>query len=210
MGHREDLLEGARRCLLEKGYARTTARDVVKASGTNLGSIGYHYGSFEALLNAAMHAAIEEWGEQMGQVLGEARAKAQSQDELVQLIWDRLIATFPENRALWLVTIEALLVAERNPEIKQGVIEGQREGRRGLAALLLGVPEEEVPPHLMRTLGSIQLALFSGVIVQWLSDPSAAPTSQEVVAGLREMAKLLAPAEPAAPPRKKKPTPPTP
>ncbi|MGH3839469.1 MAG: TetR family transcriptional regulator, partial [Pseudonocardiaceae bacterium] len=41
MGHREALLDGARRCLLERGYARTTARDLVAASGTNLASIGY-------------------------------------------------------------------------------------------------------------------------------------------------------------------------
>ena len=54
MGHREALLDGARRCLLERGYARTTARDLVAASGTNLASIGYHFGSKEALLNGAM------------------------------------------------------------------------------------------------------------------------------------------------------------
>jgi AcrR family transcriptional regulator len=63
MGHREDLLEGAKRCLLEKGYARTTARDIVAASGTNLASIGYHYGSKEALLNLAFLKVTEEWGE---------------------------------------------------------------------------------------------------------------------------------------------------
>jgi len=40
MSHREDLLEGALRALLEKGYARTTARDIVFLSGTNLGSAG--------------------------------------------------------------------------------------------------------------------------------------------------------------------------
>jgi AcrR family transcriptional regulator len=51
MGHREALLAGARRCLLERGYARTTARDLVAASDTNLASIGYHFGSNEALLN---------------------------------------------------------------------------------------------------------------------------------------------------------------
>ena len=36
MGHREDLLTAARQCLEDKGYARTTARDLVAASGTNL------------------------------------------------------------------------------------------------------------------------------------------------------------------------------
>ena len=61
MGHREDLLAGARRCLEERGYARTTARDLVAASGTNLASIGYHFGSKEALLNEAIAASFEEW-----------------------------------------------------------------------------------------------------------------------------------------------------
>ena len=69
MGHREALLEGARRCLEEKGYARTTARDLVAASGTNLASIGYHFGSKEALLNAAMIEAIEEWGAELQHAL---------------------------------------------------------------------------------------------------------------------------------------------
>ena len=58
MSHREDLLAGAVQCLREKGYAHTTARDIVAASGTNLASIGYHYGSTKALLNAAVLAAI--------------------------------------------------------------------------------------------------------------------------------------------------------
>lgn len=63
MGHREDLLEGAKKCLVEKGFVRTTARDIVKASGANLASIGYHYGSKDALLTQAFTELMEEWGE---------------------------------------------------------------------------------------------------------------------------------------------------
>ena len=69
MGHREDLLAGAVRCLREKGYGRTTARDIVAASGTNLASIGYHYGSTQALLNAAVFQAMEDFGAEIGQVM---------------------------------------------------------------------------------------------------------------------------------------------
>src|SRR3954470_23526903 len=61
MGHRDDLLVAARHCLETKGYARTTARDLVAESGTNLASIGYHFGSKEALLNEAIGDAFEEW-----------------------------------------------------------------------------------------------------------------------------------------------------
>jgi AcrR family transcriptional regulator len=65
VGHREDLLAGARRCLEKRGYARTTARDLVAESGTNLASIGYHFGSKEALLNEAIGASFQEWAERV-------------------------------------------------------------------------------------------------------------------------------------------------
>ena len=57
MGNREDLLAGAKRCLYEKGYASTTARDIATASGTSLAAIGYHFGSKEALMNQARNPA---------------------------------------------------------------------------------------------------------------------------------------------------------
>ncbi|MGH4006514.1 MAG: TetR family transcriptional regulator, partial [Pseudonocardiaceae bacterium] len=44
MGNREDLLAGAKRCLYEKGYGRTTARDIAAAAGgVSLAAIGYHF-----------------------------------------------------------------------------------------------------------------------------------------------------------------------
>src|SRR2546430_13970273 len=52
--HRDQLIKGAMKCLQTKGYARTTARDIAAASEANLASIGYHFGSKEALLNEAM------------------------------------------------------------------------------------------------------------------------------------------------------------
>ncbi len=54
MGNREDLIEGARRCIIEKGYARTTARDIAGAAGVSLAAIGYHFGSKEALMAEAL------------------------------------------------------------------------------------------------------------------------------------------------------------
>src|SRR3954451_7237596 len=65
VGHRDDLLVAARRLLEEQGYAHITARDLVAASGTNLASIGYHFGSKAALLNAAIEASFEDWATQL-------------------------------------------------------------------------------------------------------------------------------------------------
>ena len=99
MGNREDLLEGAKRCLYERGYARTTARDIVAASGTNLASIGYHYGSKEALLDAALMAAIEE--------LSELLAKLGTDEKHLPEAWDRVMAEFDAQRPLLIAHAEA-------------------------------------------------------------------------------------------------------
>ena len=107
MGHREDLLAGAKRCLYERGFARTTARDVVAASGTNLASIGYHFGSMEALLNAAMIEAIEDWSAALEQALS-AEGVPSSGPARFEAIWARIIASFSAHRQLWAATVEAL------------------------------------------------------------------------------------------------------
>src|SRR5256714_10188090 len=70
--HREQLLRGAIECLKEKGYARTTARDIAAAADANLASIGYHFGSKEALLDAAVAAVSDESLPRMGQAAGQA------------------------------------------------------------------------------------------------------------------------------------------
>ena len=65
MGNREDLLAGAKRCLMEKGYARTTARDIAAASGVSLAAIGYHFGSKDALMNQAVYESVGEWADEV-------------------------------------------------------------------------------------------------------------------------------------------------
>ncbi|MFC7479844.1 TetR/AcrR family transcriptional regulator [Luedemannella flava] len=69
MGNREKLLDGALTCLLQKGYARTTARDIATTAGVSLAAIGYHFGTTEALLSAALFQAMGRWAEQLEQAL---------------------------------------------------------------------------------------------------------------------------------------------
>lgn len=188
MGHREDLLAGAKRCLLEKGYARTTARDIVAASGTNLGSIGYHYGSTQALMNAAMLAAVEEWGETVATALAPGPDEAEP-DPLLRY-WRRLLGTVQTHRDLWMASIEAMVQSERSAELHTQLAHGIEQGRSGMAALLTRTPEDEVDDDTVRSLGSVQMALMSGVIIQWLVDPRTAPSPEQIVAGVRALAAI--------------------
>jgi AcrR family transcriptional regulator len=190
VGHKEDLLVGAKKALLQKGYARTTARDIVALSGTNLGSIGYHYGSTEALMTAAMLSAMEDWGDKITIALtapGEA-----DEDQLIGF-WRRVIGSIQEDRALWVASIEVAIQAEHNPELREQLAEGIDQGRRGMASLITGVPEDQLDDETVRTLGAVQMALMSGVLNQWFIDPGNAPGPEQIVAGIRALAARTTP-----------------
>ena len=63
-----------------------------------------------------------------------------------------------------------------------------RQGRTGLAAGLHGIPEATVAGPAELALGSVQLALMSGVLVQWLIDPGRAPDERMIADGILGLA----------------------
>jgi AcrR family transcriptional regulator len=188
MGNREDLLAGAITCLKEKGWARTTVRDIAAAAGVSHAAIGYHYGSREALLTAALIQAIDEWGTEIGSAVS-ARDLADG----YETFWDETVRSYSTHLPMWRATIDALLQAEHNPALRAQLSDGQRQGREGITAGLLGIEESTVTEEQARTIGAVQSALISGVLMQHLLDPETAPTGAEVVAGLRALAALTGP-----------------
>jgi AcrR family transcriptional regulator len=190
MGHREDLLAGAVRCLQEKGYAHTTARDIVAASGTNLASIGYHYGSTKALLNAAVLAAMDDFGQQMAQAIGDLDASATTLERFEEF-WTRVIDSFRTSSQVWLATFDIFAVAQRDPDVRAAVADGLEDARTLWARLLYGV--DGADEQRARAIGSLHQALVSGVLVQWLIDPERAPSAAELAQGLQAIAELITP-----------------
>ncbi|WP_163508995.1 TetR/AcrR family transcriptional regulator [Fodinicola acaciae] len=202
MGNREDLLAGARKCLEERGWARTTVRDIAAAAGVSMAAIGYHYGSREVLLTAALVEAMDEWGDRIAAALVEDDSENASAAERYEARWSRLIAAIREDRTLWLANLEAVLQAEHMPELREHLVAGQRAGRRGMAAAVAARPDGTVPDDVVRTVGSVQLALLTGTMLQLLNDPDEAPSSADLVAGIRAIADLLG-NQPAAKKRRK-------
>jgi AcrR family transcriptional regulator len=190
MGNREDLLAGAKRCLLEKGYARTTVRDIAGAAGVSMAAIGYHYGSREALLNEAMFEAMSEWYETLERRIGQEIDPAGTPAERYAQLWAAIVGVAGETHALWLATYESFVVAMHDPDLKKQLAGGQWEGTQGLAAAVTGTPEDEVDEATARSIGAVQTALLSGIMTQHLLDPDHAPTAGEVLAGLRAIGRL--------------------
>ncbi|GAB2875513.1 TetR/AcrR family transcriptional regulator [Streptomyces deserti] len=187
MGHREDLLEGAKRCLLAKGFARTTARDIVKESGTNLASIGYHYGSKDALLAQAYVSLVEGMG---GAFEGDGGVESTTEPgslERFQEVWANVIGTMREPGSMWHLSMEIVTMGDQMPEVRDHLARAQREAGRGFIPLLMGGREEDVSDEVADTLGKFYMTVMTGLIAQWIFDPKTAPSAEELTAGLRQV-----------------------
>ncbi|GAA1106544.1 TetR/AcrR family transcriptional regulator [Nocardiopsis composta] len=185
MGHKEQLLEGAKQCLYAKGYARTTARDIVAASGANLASIGYHYGSKEALLTAAMVDAVGEWADR---VTGSLRVERSDPMGRFEEVMNRLAGSYPGARTMVAANFEALAQLDHRPELRDQLVEAHAIARRSLVALVLDTPEEEVAEEQESGLGSLLLALIPGTMAMFLVDPGSTPDGTRLAEGVRSLA----------------------
>ncbi|GAA4577588.1 TetR/AcrR family transcriptional regulator [Planotetraspora kaengkrachanensis] len=185
MGNREDLLAGARRCLMEKGYAGTTARDIAAASGTSLASIGYHFGSTKALLNAALYEALEEWGSELERALaGGPSSSGLTPAQRFEEAWARIIESFARNRPLWAIQFELIAQMDRMPELRESFAAANRQARLGLAALFDGLDPVADEKKAM-VVGAFHQALLGGMAAQWLVDPEGAPSAEDLAEALR-------------------------
>jgi AcrR family transcriptional regulator len=192
MGNKEKLLAGARTCLYDKGYVRTTARDVASAADVSLAAIGYHFGTTEALLTAALIEALKEWGDELERALTGDSDDALDPQARFEATWDRVIASVDTHRPLWSVQFEAVTQLDHVPQLRELFAEAQEGAQLGLVALFQGLDSERDPAEA-RLLGSLYQAMLTGVIAQHLTNPTHAPSGRDLVRALRAMATDILP-----------------
>ncbi|MER7376046.1 TetR/AcrR family transcriptional regulator [Streptomyces lanatus] len=185
MGHREDLLEGAKRCLLAKGFVRTTARDIVKESGTNLASIGYHYGSKDKLLAEAYIALVGEVSDDWE--LSDAFGTAPGSLDRFHEVWSSIIRTMREPGSIWHLSVEIIAMGDQLPDVRDHLARAQREAARGIIPLFSGGREEDVAEEDVDSIGQLYNTLMTGLIAQWTFDPKTAPGAEQLTEGLRRV-----------------------
>ncbi|NUS42264.1 MAG: TetR/AcrR family transcriptional regulator [Mycobacteriaceae bacterium] len=181
MGNREDLLTGARACLVTKGYARTTVRDIATAAGVSMAAIGYHFGTKEALLTEALIDATREWGTDLEQAL--ARVPDRPDDPWQRLAdrWDAVLETIAAHRGVWSATFDALA----DPDLRARLATNLDEARAGLARLFDAADENDTAAA--HSVGALHQALLTGIAAQYLIDPDRAPTGRDLADALRRM-----------------------
>jgi AcrR family transcriptional regulator len=186
MGNREALLGGAKKCLSEKGYARTTARDIAAAAGVSLAAIGYHFGTTEALLDEAVFAGIGQWAEELGRLLAEQAGNDGTVLEKFEALWTRVIQSFADHRGVLAASYEIMVRAEEVPEVRRRLAAAMEAARIALAELFTDV-DAQAEPERARQVGSFYYAILSGLMTQWLVDPDNAPSGSDLATALGEV-----------------------
>jgi AcrR family transcriptional regulator len=178
--HGHALLAAAKQLLREKGYARTTARDLVAASGTNLASIGYHFGSKEALLNEAIAESFGEWTERLARVAmaDEGLGPAERLMTSMRAVMD----SFDEMRPFFVACLEALAQAERSDDLRAQLAHHYDLSRRQVGdavAQALRVEGDDA-----ETIASLIIALTDGLFIQAFLDRDRAPRPDDFAAAI--------------------------
>ncbi|OLT08978.1 hypothetical protein BJF78_06400 [Pseudonocardia sp. CNS-139] len=171
--------------MIEKGFAHTTARDIVAASGTNLASIGYHFGSKEALLNAAGIDSFDDWDDAIDGAM--AAREGDRPDERPRALLAGVLQSMGEHRPMVVASVQAFAQAEFSDDVREQIATSYRGARRSFAALLLGLADDEVDDHAAATVGSLGIALVNGLVLQHLVDPADTPSADDVVEAVRAL-----------------------
>ncbi len=176
--HRTRLLEAAQTLLSERAYGNITARDLVAASNTNLGSIGYHFGSKEALLNEAIGLAFEDWTEAIGRAIrGDARAGLPAlMASSLRVVLDEYDSIRPYHRAF----IEALARSARSPALREQLAAHYRRQRDRVAGWIAESLGDTLERHEARHLASLLIGTADGMLIQSFIDAEDSPTSREL------------------------------
>jgi AcrR family transcriptional regulator len=128
---RTELLDAARRVVLERGMASTRIADIAKATNVSGGLVHYHFATKDELIAEMLRATSE--GEQQ-QLTDIVEAKASALDRL-----DRVLRYYiPRTRTdqSWILWIEAWAAALRAPAMQAILLELERAWLQALERVI--------------------------------------------------------------------------
>jgi AcrR family transcriptional regulator len=182
--NRANLIEGTLRCLERLPPERITARAIAAESGANLASIGYHFGSKEALVTEAAILGLDRWLEEIDSGLSDLpfqtpAARFRRAGEVIE-------ATRQRQAGLARNYFGALARAQHEPRIRELLAEGFHHSRPNVAAVL-GLGDDQAG----RDAAGLALSLFHGLLLQVLLDPDLAIDGERMEQAQRRLLRVL-------------------
>lgn len=169
------------------GRGDITARDLVAASNTNLGSISYHFGSKDALLDEAAKLVFEEWAQAVALTIS-ADPDAPPARRLARAL-EMILDDFDAMRPYFLGFLQIVAGSERSPETREQLIAHYRTQRDTVTTMVTKSLGDNIDPEDARHIASLLMSVSDGLMLQSLIDPGSAPTSRQLTLALGRMLK---------------------
>lgn len=189
---RKALLEAAITCLQNRGYAKTTTRDIVAVAGSHLPAVNYYFGSKDQLLTEAITEALRRWMETTMAVARDP-APATATERLRSSV-ERFLSSLETDRAYVVAALEAFAQAPRSAELRERLAQEYAAAREQVAASAAAATDPELDrldDSDLAGVASLLLALFDGLAIQWLLAPGEAPDADQILRSLRLLATAL-------------------
>lgn len=179
---RTRLLEAAIDCLQERGYARTTTRDIVAAAGSHLPAVNYYFGSKERLLSEAIVEALRRWTDS-AMAVG-ADPAAPTSGERLRRSLEAFLADLRSDRRYVVAAAEAFAQAARSETLRDRLAEEYRLTRAQVADDVVAAVAGPSGDTDAAAVASVLMALFDGLAIQWLLAPDEVPDAGQVMRAL--------------------------
>jgi AcrR family transcriptional regulator len=182
--NRDQLIDGTLRCLERLPAERITARAIADESGANLASIGYHFGSKDDLVTAAVIEGLDRWLAEVEDNLSALRSGTPA--ERFRRANAIIEQTRQRHAGLVQNFVAALAKAPHDPRVRQQLAAGFQRTRPTIADLLeLG--EDQTGSDA----AGLVLALFYGLLIQVMLDPTLAIDGNRMDRAQRRMLRVL-------------------
>jgi AcrR family transcriptional regulator len=128
------ILDAAQECIIEKGLAETTVRDIAARAGISTGTLTYHFATIDEILGEVLRSASARFAETS---LSEARKRKRAIDSLHLLI-DRCLPTNAEAVGVWKLWLDYWARAARDPKLAAVHSERHSFERAALTEIIQG------------------------------------------------------------------------
>ncbi|MGU3646201.1 TetR family transcriptional regulator [Microbacterium sp. C23T] len=186
MGNREDLLAGARQVILERGVAKATARDIAAAAGVSLAAIGYHFGSKDELISAALT-------ESLGSGIGDAMEAIVDETAALPLIdgfatlFDRMPEIFAANREALVASLENSVRVSRDAGASRALADATEQAHLGIVEVLRSA-RPDLSAADLDAIAKLEFVLVQSLGLLWIISPDSLPTGDELARAVAAIA----------------------
>jgi AcrR family transcriptional regulator len=178
--NRGALIEGTLTCFEDSPSARITARQIASASGANLASIKYHFGSTEALMGLALEEGFRRWLKELVHQMGDVES-LQPIDRIKrasEVIADSVVHRGGLVRAFF----AAVARAPHDENLRASLANSYGESVLTVARLL-GLGDDEDAVYA----ATLTLATFDGLLIQSILNPERPINLEHMQRGLTRL-----------------------